>query len=106
MKFIIIMLLACFTTLYAHKSMTKAELKALKTAPELRSKAVDAIVDSIYKETIRSAIKGIPGYRWSNPGMEFDKSMGDDIKYNLQVLFPDSYVEYIERRNEFEIYWN
>ena len=106
MKFIIIILLACFTELYAHKSMTKSELKALKNAPELRSKAVDAIVDSIYKETIRSAIKGVPGYRWSNPGMEFDRSMGDDIKYNLQVLFPDSMVEYIERKNEFEIYWN
>ena len=101
-----LMLMVLPTDIYAHKSMTKLELKALKTSPEIRSSAVDAIVDSIYKETIRSAIKGIPGYRWSNPGMEFDRSMGDDIKYNLQVLFPDSMVEYIERKNEFEIYWN
>jgi hypothetical protein len=38
--------------------------------------------------------------------MEFDKGIGEEIKYNLQVLFPDSGVEYLERRNEFEIYWN
>lgn len=101
-----IMLMAYFTGLFAHKSMMKAELKALKSITEVRSSAVDVIVDSIYKETIRSAIKGVPGYRWSNPGMEFDRSMGDDIKYNLQVLFPDSEVDYIERKNEFEIYWN
>lgn len=105
MKFIIIILVAYFTELYAHKSMTKVELKALKSSHEIRSSTVDAIVDSIYKETIRSAIKGVPGYRWTNPGMEFDRSMGDDIKYNLQVLFPDSYVDYIVRKNEFEIYW-
>ena len=106
MKFIMIMLMAFFTELYAHKSITKAELKALKTSPAVRSATVDAIVDSIYKETIRAAIKGAPGYRWSNPGVEFDKGIGEDIKYNIQVLFPDSGVEYIDRKNEFEIYWN
>jgi hypothetical protein len=73
MKFIMIMLIALFTELYAHKSMTKSNLKALKSSPELRSAKIDAIVDSIYKETLHAAIKGAPGYRWSNPGMEFDR---------------------------------
>ena len=101
-----VMLMVYFTELYAYKSMTRAELKALKSSPEVRSATVDAIVESIYKEAIHAAIRGVPGYRWSNPGMDFDKAIGDDIKYNLQVLFPDSGVEYLERKNEFEIYWN
>ena len=106
MKFIMIMLMAFFTELYAHKSMTKAELKALKSSPVARSVTVDAIVDSIYKETLQAALKGGRGYRWTNPGMEFDRGIGEDIKYNLKVLFPDSGVEYIQRKSEFEIYWN
>ena len=64
------------------------------------------IVDSIYKETLQAALKGGRGYRWTNPGMEFDRGIGEDIKYNLKVLFPDSGVEYIQRKSEFEIYWN
>ena len=90
MKFIMIILMAFFTDACALKSMTKLQLKSLKKSPAARSDTVDAIVDSIYKETVRAAIKGASGYRWSNPGMEFDKGIGEDIKYNLKVLFPDS----------------
>lgn len=103
----LIIIIGLFTKLYAHKSMTKAELTSLKTSPALRSATIETIVDTIYTDAVMAASKGKPGYRWLNPGITFDKEMGFDIKSNLEKLFPDSNIVYMyPTRNEFDIYWN
>jgi len=82
-----------------------------------RKLRIERTVAEIYNGVLTEASKGSAlMYRWTKPNLKwsesdpccvFDEAFGNEIKRRLEVLFPDSKVNYLwPKANTFDVIWD